>query len=217
MDKIFKNRTDAAQQLARRLEKMNLSGAVVLAVPRGGVPVGFEIAKTLQLPLDVFLSKKIGHPDNPEFAIGSVTLESSVLGSRAEYVDPEYLEEQTAAIRRQLRERYRRFRGGRQPLELQGKTVILVDDGVATGNTLFAAIDDIRRKNPAKIIVAIAVAPPEAARKLSQRADELVCLLVADDFYAVGQFYEDFSTVEDEEVTALLRNLDKQATEKGGK
>ena len=202
--KIFKNRTEAAKLLVEKLKKRDTTNAVVLAVPRGGVPVGYEIAKALHLPLDIFLSKKIGHPYNPEYAIGSVTLEGAVLNGRAANIDPKYIKAQTEKIREQLRERYKKFRGDRPPPDVSGKTVILTDDGVATGNTLFAAIDDLRKKAPAKIIVAVAVSPPETAKKLRRLADELICLYTPDDFYGVGQYYEDFSQVEDTEVMALL-------------
>ncbi|MCK6691749.1 MAG: phosphoribosyltransferase [Thermoanaerobaculia bacterium] len=204
MYKIFKNRTEAAKLLVEKLKKRDTTNAVVLAVPRGGVPVGYEIAKSLHLPLDIFLSKKIGHPYNPEYAIGSVTLEGAVLNGRAANIDLAYIKAQTEKIREQLRERYKKFRGDRPPLDVTGKTVILTDDGVATGNTLFAAIEDLRKKVPARIIVAVPVSPPETAKKLRRLADELICLFTPDDFYGVGQYYEDFGQVEDTEVQALM-------------
>lgn len=204
MYKIFKNRTEAAKLLVEKLKKRDTTNAVVLAVPRGGVPVGYEIAKSLHLPLDIFLSKKIGHPYNPEYAIGSVTLEGAVLNGRAANIDLAYIKAQTEKIREQLRERYKKFRGDRPPLDVTGKTVILTDDGVATGNTLFAAIEDLRKKVPARIIVAVPVSPPETAKKLRRLADELICLFTPDDFYGVGQYYEDFGQVEDTEVLALM-------------
>lgn len=204
MYKIFKNRTEAAKLLVEKLKKRDITNAVVLAVPRGGVPVGYEMAKALHLPLDIFLSKKIGHPYNPEYAIGSVTLEGAVLNGRAANIDLAYIKTQTAKIREQLRERYKKFRGNRPALDVSGKTVILTDDGVATGNTLFAAIEDLRKKAPARIIVAVPVSPPETAKKLRRLADELICLCTPDDFYGVGQYYEDFGQVDDVEVQILL-------------
>ncbi len=204
MYKIFKNRTEAAKRLVEKLKKRDTANAVVLAVPRGGVPVGYEIAKALHLPLDIFLSKKIGHPFDPEYAIGSVTLEDAVLNGRAENIDLAYIEAQTEKIREQLRERYKKFRGDRPPVDVKGKTVILTDDGVATGNTLFAAIEDLRKKAPVRIIVAVPVSPPETAQKLRCKADELICLFTPDDFYGVGQYYEDFRQIEDAEVLALM-------------
>lgn len=183
---------------------MHITNGVVLAIPRGGVPVGIEIARVLDLPLDIFLSKKIGHPNNPEYAIGSVTLEEVVLNGRATPIDPVYIKRQTEKIREHLRTQYNQFMCERQPQTLRGKTVILVDDGVATGNTLLGAIAAIRFLQPAAIIVAIPVAPPRTAQKLREVADDLICLLTPDDFYGVGQFYEDFTQVEDEDVLALL-------------
>lgn len=209
MYKVFQDRKDAAAELVERLSKMELGNAVVVAVPRGGVPLGYEIAKVLQLPLDIFLSKKIGHPANPEYAIGSVTLEGAFLNDRAAAVDPEYIHRQTEKIQRKLRERYKKFRGIHQPLYLWRKTVILVDDGVATGNTLLAAIESLRKKEPKTIIVAVPVSPPDTAEKLSRAADMLVCTLITDEFYSVGQFYKDFSQVEDTEVIALLAQHDE--------
>lgn len=202
----FLNRTEAAKRLAVELQRLHLTNGIVLAIPRGGVPVGYEIAKVLHFPLDVFLSKKIGYPDNPEYAIGSVTLDSVAFDKNAPVVSPEYLHEQTELIRENLRERYQKFRGDQPPLDVRGKTVILTDDGVATGNTLFAAIDALRKQAPEKIIVAVPVAPPETAEKLGCVADVLICLLKPDDFQAVGHYYDDFQQVEDEEVLALLQH-----------
>lgn len=204
MYKVFKNRSDAAMQLLERLRTRELENAVIVAIPRGGVPVGYEIAKALHLPLDIFLSKKIGHPFNPEYAIGSVTMEAAILNGQAASVDQEYIRQQTEKIRHQLQDKYRKFRGSHLPVDLRKKTVVLVDDGVATGNTLLAAIESIRKKMPKAIIVAVPVSPPDTAKKLSRVADVLVCLLITDEFYGVGQFYEDFSQVEDAEVIALL-------------
>lgn len=202
----FLNRTEAAKGLAVELQRLHLTNGVVLAIPRGGVPVGFEIAKALHLPLDIFLSKKIGYPDNPEYAIGSVTLDSMALTADAPEVGPEYIREQTELIRQNLQARYKKFRGNQPPLDVRGKTVILTDDGVATGNTLFAAITALRKQNPEKIIVAVPVAPPDTAEKLGGVADVLICLMTPDDFHAVGQYYQDFQQVDDDEVLALLQD-----------
>lgn len=202
----FRNRADAASQLVERLHVLQIANGIVLAIPRGGVPVGYEIAKALHLPLDIFLSKKIGYPDNPEYAIGSVTLDSMALNAEVPGVSPEYIREQTERIRENLRARYKKFRGDQPPLDVRGKTVILTDDGVATGNTLFAAIAALRKQAPEKIIVAVPVAPPDTAEKLEYLADLLVCLMMPYDFHAVGQYYKHFDQVEDEEVLALLND-----------
>lgn len=202
----FKNRTEAAKVLCEQLEQREgIDNGVVLALPRGGVPIGFEIARSLHLPLDVFLSKKIGYPGNPEFAIGSVTLEGTSFNGTAANVDPAYLKQEVAGIRQKLRDRHQRYYGKRSPIPLKGKTVILVDDGIATGNTIFGAIDILRKKSdPAKIIVAVPVAPTRTAKKLDEVADEFICPVIADHFFAIGAFYEDFTPVEDEQVVALL-------------
>lgn len=209
MSQIFQDRTHAARLLCEQLKKRKITDGVVLALPRGGVPVGYEIARALHLPLDIFLSKKIGYPGNPEFAVGSVTLEGAVLNSTAAAVDPVYLEEQIVKIRLRLQHQYERYYGNRQPLRLSGKTVILTDDGVATGNTMLAAIQVIRRKDlPARIIVAVPVAPTDVAQKLREAADELICPVITDDFFAIGAFYENFETVEDEEVITYLEHAE---------
>jgi putative phosphoribosyl transferase len=200
----FLNRTEAAKRLAAELQRLHLTNGVILAIPRGGVPIGYEIAKSLHFPLDIFLSKKIGHPENPEYAIGSITLDSMVLNSETSNVSDEYIREQTEVIRQNLRERYKKFRGNRPPLHVEGKTVILTDDGVATGNTLFAAITALRKQKPERIIVAVPVAPSETAEKLGLVVDQLVCLMTQEDFQSVGQYYQDFQQVDDEDVLALL-------------
>lgn len=202
----FLNRAEAASQLVERLRGLQIVNGIVLAIPRGGVPIGHKIAKSLHLPLDIFLSKKIGYPGNPEYAIGSVTLDSMALNAEAPEVRPEYIREQTELIRENLRARYKKFRGDQPPLDIRGKTVILTDDGVATGNTLFAAISALRKQAPEKIIVAVPVAPPDTAERLEYIADVLICLMMPDDFHAVGQYYKHFDQVEDEEVLALLND-----------
>lgn len=201
---IYANRTEAAKKLAEILKSFSIKNGIVLAIPRGGVPVGYELARALHLPLDIFLSKKIGHPGNPEYAIGSVTLEDVVLNGHSADVDPDYLRAETESIRRKLQERYNKFAGGRPPLDVKDKTVIITDDGAATGNTIRAAIETLRKKGPASIIVAVPVAPPDTAKALSRLADKWVCLQTPEDFFGVGQFYEDFVQVEDSEVLAIL-------------
>jgi predicted phosphoribosyltransferase len=203
---MFKNRHDAALGLAQRLEKYRGEDGIVLAIPRGGVPIGYDIARHLGWPLEVVLSKKIGHPRNSEFAIGAVSLDGVAVDERAaEGVPAEYIQEQVARIQAKLRSNFELFMGGRAPTSLTGKTVILVDDGIATGNTIRSTVQSIGSSHPAKLVVAVPVAPPQAQQQLGPLVDEFVCLLLPSEFSAVGQFYKDFEQVSDEEVIRLLR------------
>ncbi|WP_303311922.1 phosphoribosyltransferase [Hymenobacter sp. BT730] len=213
---MFLNRHDAAVQLAEKLRKYRGQDGIVLAIPRGGVPLGAVIAQHLGFPLEVALSKKIGHPNNREYAIGSVTLDGSVVNENAAGVPVRYIEEETTRIQAKLRENFHLFMGGRTPTNLHGKTVILVDDGIATGHTIVSIVQAIRHSQPAKLIVAVPVAPPQAAHRLRPLVDEYVCLLQPQDFMAVGQFYVDFEQVSDEEVIQLLHNNAAPAASRGG-
>ncbi len=203
---IFKNREEAAGLLYQPLEKYKNSDGVVLAVPRGGIPVGCILADKLQLPLDIILAKKIGHPHNSEFSIGSVTADHIIIENHPD-VPPEYYKTESERLQRELKIKYHLFKGDAKPLDLNGKIVILTDDGIATGNTLAICIDSIKRKNPAKIIVAVPVAPSDTASRFRQLADEFICLVEAEDFSGVGQFYKDFRQVNDDEVIGLLRKI----------
>lgn len=171
--------------------------------------MGYYIAKELKLPLDILLTKKIGHPGNPELAVGSVSMEGRVVDSRFA-ISEDYIESQTVKIRAMLKERYKKFMGNRDSVDLKDKVVIIVDDGIATGNTMLVAIDLVRHQSPKKVIIATPVASAEAVRKLERKADEVVCLHAPEDFMAVGQFYHDFSQVEDEEVMHFLNELNAQ-------
>jgi predicted phosphoribosyltransferase len=213
MNKMFKNRMDAAQQLAARLKETEIENGIVLAVPRGGIPVGYEIAKTLKLPLEVFLSKKIGHPNNPEFAIGSVTLNGTVVNDNVMGADQDYITRQSQKILGELKEKFKTYMDDKKPADLKGKTVILTDDGVATGSTLISAVEAIRKSSPKKIIIAVPVSPPETGRKLKRIADEFICLATPSDFFGVGQYYYDFSQVEDEEVIQFLKQANNRREE----
>jgi predicted phosphoribosyltransferase len=200
---IFRNREDAAHQLAQKLQHYKKANGVVLAVPRGGVSMGCIIGAELQLPVDLLMSKKIGHPLNKEYAIGAVTLTDSFIIAH-EDVSAGYLERETKRLRQNLQEMYVQYMGSRQPLPLQGKTIILVDDGIATGNTLMVTVKSLRKSGPEKIVIAIPVAPHLAIEKLSCAVDEIVCLYTPDHFIGVGGFYEDFGQVSDEEVKEWL-------------
>jgi putative phosphoribosyl transferase len=202
---FFHHRKAAGIALSRSLIHLKGSPGIVLAIPRGGVPVALEIAKALHFPLDILLSKKIGHPANPEFAIGAVTLEDRLLSPDAE-VPLEYIEQETNRIRQELDIRNKTLRGERPALDVCGKIVVIVDDGIATGLTLQASIQMIRRRNPARIVLAVPVAPAAACRLLRPQVDELVVLHTPTSFSGVGAYYRDFSQVEDAEVVAMLRN-----------
>ena len=210
---MFRNREDAAIQLALALEKYKNTNAVVVAVPRGGVPIGYVIAKKLNLPLELVLSKKIGHPYNKEYAIGAVTLQSSILDDAADNVSETYIESETQAIRKLLLERQQKYYVNKEPLPLDDKDVILVDDGIATGNTLISCIRLIQQQNPSRIIVALPVAPFDAIARIKQSLDldEVICLLASRNFYAVGQFYEDFGQVSDAEVIGFLQKINNSS------
>lgn len=196
---MYKNRFDAAQQLLPYLEKYRKEDGVVLAIPRGSVPIAFLISRHLHFPLDLMMTKKIGYPCNPEFAVGSVSLIGRILDPRKD-IDSDYINEETARIRELLHDQYERFMGDQKPVSLTNKTVILVDDGIATGYTMLESIQMVRDQNPKKIVVVVPVAPAEAADYFRYRVDEFICLHQARDFKSVGQYYKDFSPVTDDEV-----------------
>jgi len=203
---MFKDRNDAGMQLAQKLAAYKDKGVlVILAVPRGGLPLGAIIAKALNTSLDVVLSKKIGHPHNREYAIGAVSLESVIL-SDAVGIPKSYVEEETKRIREKLQKRYDQYYKNRTPQNVKDKIVIIVDDGIATGNTIKATAELVHAQKPSKTVVAIPVAPKSAIENLqkSPYIDEVVCLQTPSNFLAVGQFYEDFDQVSDEEAISIL-------------
>jgi putative phosphoribosyl transferase len=206
---MFKDRMEAAMQLVEKLGKYKNKNGIVLAVPRGGVPIGYVIAKELGLPLEVILSKKIGHPANPEFAIGSVSMHGTVINEGVKDVSMDYIHKEADRIHETLKEKFKLFMGDRKSTDLKDKTVIIVDDGIATGSTILATVDSVKKSNPKEIIVAVPVSPTTAAHKLSKLVDEFICLMIPEDFFGVGQFYEDFSQVSDEEVVTLLQEANK--------
>ncbi len=203
---MFKDRIDAGTQLAEKLLEFKRENVVVLAIPRGGLPLGAIIAKALNAPLDVALTKKIGHPYNREYAIGAVSLENIILND-AVGVTKGYIEEETARLRIKLKERHNQYYKNNVPQNLKDKSVVIVDDGIATGNTILVTIDLVKMQDPKKIVVAIPVAPPSTVRKLKNypEVDEVICLETPYNFHAVGQFYEEFFQVTDQEAINLLR------------
>ncbi len=202
----FNDRYDAAMQLAPLLEKYKNEKGVILAVPRGGVPIGYYLAKYLDFPLDLLMTKKLGHPGNEEFAIGAVSLEGSII-EETTGVPELYIREETRRIREQLKERYIKFMGNKEPVDIKGKIIIVVDDGVATGRTILSTIKILRNKEPRKIVVAVPVASEEAADRIKEVVDDFICLHTPYPFYGVGRFYADFTQVEDEDVLLLLNEL----------
>lgn len=200
---MFANRTEAGQLLAQLLTKYSGTNSIVLAIPRGGVPVGYEVARALHLPLDIALAKKIGHPGNSEYAIGAVSPDSVVINEELD-IPESYIKAEAERLQSALRQRQQLFRGNRPPIDLKNKNVIIVDDGIATGYTLLATIQMLRKQQPAKIIVAVPVAPLGGYSRIEQEADEFICLDTPDYFPGVGAFYKDFEQVEDETVIGLL-------------
>lgn len=202
-NEMLKDRTEAALLLSEKLKKYQNSNSVVLAVPRGGVPIGAIIAQKLGLPLDIILSKKIGHPGNKEFAIGAVSMDSTLIDEHPE-VPREYIEREIIRLRKLLQEKHNLYMNHRKPIDLKGKNIIIVDDGIATGNTLLVSIAMLRRKDPAKIIVAVPVLPYDTLKTFEENTDEFVYLIASKYFTGVGGFYEEFHQVEDREVIQLL-------------
>lgn len=201
---MFRDRMDAAQQLLPYLEKYRNEEGVVLAIPRGSVPMAYLIARQLNFPLDLMMSKKIGSPGNPEFAIGSVSLIGRILDP-GKYMDSDYINQETDHIRKHLYAQYHKFMGNKAPVSLRNKTVILIDDGIATGYTMLEAIETVREQNPKKIVVAIPVGPADAIPYFKSKVDEVVCLDPSPDFHSVGQFYQEFSQVSDQEVAYWMQ------------
>lgn len=204
-NEILKDRIEAGLLLSEKLKKYQNSNTIILAVPRGGVPVGYIIAKNLHLPLDIVLSKKIGHPNNKEFAIGAVSMDSMTIDKHPD-VPKKYIEDEIIRLRKLMQNKYEIYMGNREPLDIRGKNIILVDDGIATGNTLLASITMLRKRNPAKIIVAVPVLPYDTVPVFEKNADEFVYLIASKYFRGVGGFYEDFNQVEDDEVIRLLNS-----------
>ena len=203
---MYYDRFEAGMVLAKALQKYKDDPGVVLAVPRGGVPIAYAVAAELGFPLDILLTKKIGHPANAEYAIGAVSLADRIIIPHAG-VTARYIESETRRIRTRLKEMYQKFMGDKEPEPLQGKTVIVIDDGIATGNTLLSTISMIRKNDPKKIVVAVPVASKNAIEVLARKVDEIVCPLVPDQFWGVGAFYKNFDQVTDEEVIEYLDKL----------
>lgn len=209
----FKDRTEAGQKLALALARYRDQPGVVYPLPRGGVVLGVEIARYLQMPLDLIIPRKIGHPRNPEYAIGAVTETGEVICNEREvaHVDPHWLEQRVAQERQEARRRRERYLGDRKTLAVAGRLAILVDDGIATGLTMRAAIGEVKRRRPASVVVAIPVAPKDTADRLAREVDAVVGLEITDSYWgAVGAYYERFAQVTDDEVIDLLQRQPSQ-------
>jgi putative phosphoribosyl transferase len=205
---VFDDRRHAGRELAARLVGLAREHPIVLGLPRGGVPVAVEVARALDAPLDVLTVRKLGAPRNPELGVGAVAEDgTAVLNvdmARSVGMTRTQLDRVLEREMRELRRRVERFRNGWEPLDVRGRTVIVVDDGLATGLTDLVAVRALRARGAARIVVAVPVGSREAISMLSEEADEVVCLTIPEELFSVGHWYEDFSPVADEEVLALL-------------
>jgi len=211
MDGQFRDRREAGQQLAQALAERGYrgDGLLVLGIPRGGVPVADEVARALHAPLDVVIARKLRAPYQPELAIGAVVSGDHlrIVNEELAYATgatPEYLEREVRYQQAEIERRWRAYRGDRPPPDLHGRTVLVVDDGMATGYTFRAALAGLRRQGPERLVAAVPVAPAESLEVLHGLADDVVCLATPEPFVAVGVWYEDFSQTSDEDVIALL-------------
>ena len=204
----FADRRDAGLRLAERLLPLADEHPVVVALPRGGVPVAREVAMALEAPLEILAVRKLGAPHNPEYGIGAVAEDGTRLIDAEAVaglgINGGVLDAIIARETAELRRRVAAYRDDRPPLDLQGRTVIVVDDGIATGVTDTAALRALRRQKPRRLILAVPVCPPDSAMRLRGEADDVVCLLVPPQLYGVGQWYRDFSQVSDEDVVSVL-------------
>jgi putative phosphoribosyl transferase len=208
----FRDRAEAGRELARRLERYRGGDAVVLGLARGGVPVAAEVARSLGLPLDVFVVRKLGVPQQPELAVGAVASGGLAVVNdevaRAARLDDATLRRLIATEAEEVRRRERAYRDGRPPPEVNGRTVILVDDGLATGASMLAAARTLGHEGARKVVVAVPVAPPETCEALATVADEVVCARTPERFVSVGSWYEDFRQTSDDEVRRALAGRD---------
>lgn len=209
----FRNRAEAGQRLAEKLGQFaHRNDAIVLALPRGGVPVGFEVARALNLPLDVFIVRKLGVPWQPELAMGAIASGDTVVFNEnvmQQLGGSELAESVIARERVELQRRERMYRDDQPPPDVRGRIVILVDDGLATGATMRAAVQAIRAQQPARIVVAVPVASQDVCADLGRLVDEMICAETPESFYAVGLWYDDFSETTDQEVRDLLREANQ--------
>jgi len=205
----FRDRREAGQLLAKQLGFIKgKEGVIVLGIPRGGVVVAHEVAQAIGAPLDVYITRKIGAPYNPELAIGAVASDGGMVLDRDLIqqlgVPEDYVEKETERQRQEIERRTREYRGDRPPLQLAGKTVVVVDDGVATGATTMATLRALKEQEPKELVLAVPVGPPDTIRELGKEADRVICLSTPRLFWAVGAFYAVFDQTSDAEVKQLL-------------
>ena len=216
---FFVDRVDAGKRLASALKNFSGKKGIVLAIPRGGVVVGYMIAKTLNLQLDIIIPRKIGAPDNPELAIGAVAEDGTAILDqnliRYLGVSREYVLEETVRQKQEIKRRLKLYRQDASYADIKGLDVIVVDDGIATGSTMKAALASVKNRGASSITVAVPVGPPSTIEELEKMSDRVVCLFTPEFFQAIGEFYKDFSQTSDEEVIGLLqenkRNLNKKS------
>ncbi len=219
---FFVDRVDAGKRLASALKNFSGKKGIVLAIPRGGVVVGYMISKALNLPLDIIIPRKIGAPDNPELAIGAVAEDGTTILDQnlIKYlgVDREYVIEETERQKQEIKRRLKLYRQDASYPDLKGLDVIVVDDGIATGSTMKAALSSVKNRGAASITVAIPVGPPSTINELEKMANRVLCLYTPEFFQAIGEFYKDFSQTSDEEVISLLqenkRNINRKSESK---
>jgi predicted phosphoribosyltransferase len=203
---MFLNRTDAGTRLAAKLKKFKPEPGIIMAVPRGGVPVAYAVARELGFPVELVLTKKIGHPLNKEYAIGAASLTDYFVIPHEE-VSEAYIEAELMRIRSRLKEMQKNLHSDPLPESFEGKTLLIIDDGIATGNTILGTVRLLRKSRPGKMVIAVPVASEQAVEMLSKEADEVIALSIPSVFYGVGASYEDFTQVSDKEVMYYLGKM----------
>lgn len=209
---LFKNRTEAGQKLAELLSDYASQDVVVYALPRGGVVLGAEIARAINAPLDLIITRKIGHPSNPEYAVCALAEDGAPICNQSELerLGHHWLEEEKHKAREEIQRRRKEYLGDTTQKEIKGKTAIIVDDGIATGLTMIASIEEMKIHEPKEIVVAIPIVPYLTSLKLEGMVDKVVCVEATRDFLgAVGAYYEDFTQVDDDEVKRILKEVNK--------
>ena len=209
---LFKNRTEAGQKLAELLSDYASEDVIVYALPRGGVILGAEISKALHAPLDLIITRKIGHPSNPEYAVCALAEDGAPICNQSELerLGHHWLEEEKHKAREEIQRRREEYVGGTTQLDIKGKTAIIVDDGIATGLTMIASIEEMKLHEPKEIVVAIPIVPYLTSLKLEGMVDKVVCVEATREFLgAVGAYYDDFTQVDDDEVKRILKEVNK--------
>jgi putative phosphoribosyl transferase len=214
----FADRVEAGKRLASALADFAGKKAIVLAIPRGGVVVGYEIAKALNLSLDVIIPRKIGAPDNPELAIGAMTEDGTIIldDNLVTYigVSQDYIKEESERQKSEIERRLKKYRQNEPYPDLKGRNVIIVDDGIATGSTMKAALASVKNRGARTVTIAVPVGPPSTIKELKKQADRVICPYTPEYFQAIGQFYADFNQTTDEEVIQLLKRSKQKSREK---